>query len=83
MSVDPATGRLALVQTMPSGGTTPRFFAVAPEGRWLYVLNEDSDAIVLLRVEQGTGRLIGTGQAWRCGSSVCMVFSRTPMTAGG
>ncbi len=83
MSVDPATGRLALVQTMPSGGTTPRFFAVAPEGRWLYVLNEDSDAIVLLGVEQGTGRLIGTGQAWRCGSPVCMVFSPMPMAAGG
>ena len=74
MSVD-TDGRLTLVQTMPSGGRTPRFFAVTPDGRWLYVLNEDSDSIRLFRIDADSGQLSDTGQAWACGSPVCMVFA--------
>lgn len=75
LAIDPTDGRLTLVQTMPSGGRTPRFFAVTPDGRWLYVLNEDSDSIRLFRIDADSGQLSDTGQAWACGSPVCMVFA--------
>ena len=75
MTIDPAGGRLALVQTMPAGGRTPRFFVVTPDGRWLYVLNEDADSIRLLRIDASSGRLHDTGRVWVCGSPVCMVFT--------
>ena len=75
MAIDAESGGLALVQTMASGGRTPRFFAVAPGGRWLYVLNEDTDRIVLMQIEPSSGRLSDTGRSWACGSPVCMVFS--------
>ncbi len=72
--IDAASGRLALAQTMPAGGRTPRFFTVSPDGHWLYVLNEDSDRIVLLRIDPATGTLRDADQSWSCGSPVCLVF---------
>ena len=76
LSIDPTSGRLALVQTLPAGGRTPRFFTLTPDGRWMYVLNEDSDRIVLMQVAPDSGRLSETGQSWPCGSPVCMVFAQ-------
>lgn len=71
----PATGKLSLSQSMPSGGRTPRFFALTPDGRFMHVLNEDSDRIATLAVHSKTGLLTSTGQSLQCGSPVCMVFS--------
>lgn len=71
--IDAETGRLTLRQTAPGAGRTPRFFTTDPSGRWCYVLNEDSDRIVLF-VLGAEGRLEATGRSWACGSPVCLVF---------
>ena len=73
-SIDQDTGRLALIQTQDATGRTPRFFALDPSQRWMYVLNEDSDTIVTLGVKQQDGKLSPTDQVVSCGSPVCMVF---------
>lgn len=73
-SVDAGSGRISLMQTMPSGGRTPRFFTLDPTGQWLLVLNEDSDRISMFAVKPDTGMLNETGTTWVCGSPVCMVF---------
>jgi 6-phosphogluconolactonase (cycloisomerase 2 family) len=72
--VDASTGLLRNVAFEPTGGRTPRFFALAPGGAHLYALNEDSDTIVTFAVNRETGRLTRTGEAVACGSPVCMVF---------
>lgn len=72
--IDPHSGRLQLLQVLPSGGRTPRFFALAPNGRCMFVLNEDSDSILAFDVA-ADGRLAATDLATSCGSPVCMVFS--------
>lgn len=74
--IDTDSGRLAFVQAVPGGGRTPRFFTPSPDGRRLYVLNEDSDSIVTMNVDPQTGGLTPGGFSLRCGSPVCMVFSR-------
>ena len=74
-SVDAASGRLALLEAVPSQGRTPRFFTLAPDGRLLYVLNEDSDTIDAFAVDAASGRLAPTGTPTPCASAVCMVFS--------
>jgi 6-phosphogluconolactonase len=72
--IDAQTGRLALRQTAPCAGKTPRFFTTDPSGLWLYVLNEDSDTIV--RCSRATNGLLSqTGRSWPAGSPVCMVFT--------
>jgi 6-phosphogluconolactonase len=73
-TADAATGRVRFVAAQPSGGRTPRFFALAPGGGWLYVLNEDSDTIVPFAVDRARGTLAQRGEAIPCGSPVCMVF---------
>ena len=55
------TVRLALAQVQATGGRTPRFFTLGPDGRWLYALNEDSDTIARLAVYEATGHLTPTG----------------------
>ena len=73
--IDPANGRLAFVEATSSGGRTPRFFALAPGGGHMFVLNEDTDRIVTFAVDRESGRLTDTGRSVACGSPVCMVFA--------
>ena len=73
-AIDASTGRLSLIQSQASQGTTPRFFALSPSNRWMYVLNEDSDCIVTMQVNSTDGKLNPTPHAVTCGSPVCMVF---------
>jgi len=51
LAIDEATGRVKVVQSMHSGGRTPRFFALTPDGRFMHVLNEDDDRIVTVAVD--------------------------------
>lgn len=73
-SINQVSGRLTLIQTQLALGRTPRFFALEPNNRWMYVLNEDSDTIVTMGVKQQDGTLSSTGYEVSCGSPVCMVF---------
>lgn len=75
-AIDVSDGRLTFLQSVPSGGRTPRFFTLGPDGRWLYALNEDSDTIVRMAVDASTGQLTPAGKPLACGSPVCLVFSR-------
>ncbi|MDH0705435.1 lactonase family protein [Pseudomonas sp. GD03862] len=72
---DSQAGVLKLVEVVPSGGRTPRFFALTPNQRFLFALNEDSDSIVAMAVDAQHGRLKETGFSVSTGSPVCMVFS--------
>lgn len=60
-AIDPATGRLAFVQRIRSGGKTPRNFAFDPTGRWIICTNHDSDNAVVFRVDGETGMLAQAG----------------------
>lgn len=75
--IDARDGRLALVQVVPTGGRTPRFFTLDRQDRWLYALNEDSDTITRFTLDPASGCLTPSGVPLACGSPVCMVFSRT------
>lgn len=69
-----ADGLLRFMSAQPTGGRTPRFFALAPQGAHLYALNEDSDTIVRFDVDRSSGALARTADLTPCGSPVCMVF---------
>lgn len=75
-TLDSQSGLPTPLGSLASGGRTPRAFALAPDGRQLFALNEDSDSIVSFLVDETRGMLEPTGTAVRCGSPVCLVFSR-------
>ena len=59
--VDEDTGRLSLVEIVPSGGRNPREMNFDPSGRFLFVANVQSDQVVTFAVDADTGRLTPTG----------------------
>jgi 6-phosphogluconolactonase len=71
-----ATGRLTLVEHVPTGGRTPRSFGIDPSGRWLLAANQRSDSVVVFRIDPGTGRLTPTGQVVEIGAPVSVTFFR-------
>ncbi|HEV8254632.1 MAG TPA: lactonase family protein [Vicinamibacteria bacterium] len=71
---DAATGRLALIEHVPTGGRTPRSFSIDPTGRWLLAANQRSDLVVVFRIDPRTGRLHPTGQTIEVGAPVCVTF---------
>lgn len=73
-SIAPDTGRMSLLQSISSGGNTPRFFALTPEGSFMHVLNETTDSIVTFAVNAHVGTLTATDLKYACGSPVCMTF---------
>ncbi len=73
-SVDHDSGKLTVVQQVPSGGHTPRHFALAPDGSHLLVANQDSGNIVEFRVDATTGRLKEMGDVAKVPWPVCLVF---------
>lgn len=56
-SVAPDTGWLTLIDVQPTGGETPRHFAMDPSENYLLVGNQDSDLLVVFRRNARTGLL--------------------------
>ena len=46
-------GRLSAPSFVPTLGQHPRYFCLDPSGHWLLVLNQDSDNVVVYRVDDG------------------------------
>jgi 6-phosphogluconolactonase (cycloisomerase 2 family) len=70
--IDPTTGRVTALDWADSRGKTPRFFAMEPSGRRLFVADEDSDRIVPFGAG---GQLLPAGDPVATGSPVCIVFA--------
>lgn len=70
------TGRLALVQRMPSGGEVPWALALHPSGRWLVAANQRSGNVTLFGIDAATGMLAPAGQAAGVPGPVGIAFVR-------
>lgn len=73
--INPASGMLTLVERLPSGGKTPRHFALDPSGKWLWVANQDSNDLKLFQINPGSGRLLPQSGTLEIVSPVCVCFS--------
>jgi 6-phosphogluconolactonase len=77
--VNARTGALNVAGHTPTGGKTPRNFAVDPTGQFLLVANQRSDSIVTFRIDASTGALEATGRATEVPSPVCLKLT-TPFS---
>ncbi len=73
-AIDTATGKLRSIGHTPTGGKTPRNFALDPTGTFLLAANQDSNSIVVFRIDQETGRLALTGEVITAPVPVCVLF---------
>jgi 6-phosphogluconolactonase len=74
-ATDASSGRLSSLGVVPTGGKTPRNFAIDPTGKRLYAANQGSDTIVHFEIDPGTGGLTPNGDVTRVGAPVCVLFS--------
>ena len=74
-AIDPATGSLTEVQTLPCGGDVPWSFAIDPTERWLIVADEASDTLAVFAVDRVTGKLSPTGAVLQVPKPVAIAFS--------
>lgn len=73
-TIDPQTGKLTLVEIVPSGGKVPRNFALSPNGKWLVSGHQDSGDVTVFKVNPDTGRLTRVPQNTNIAASVCVLF---------
>ncbi len=74
--VDASTGKLTLLQHVPTGGKTPRAFNIDPSGTFLVVGNQNSDTVAIFRIDPAKGKLTSTGQTISVGKPVSFEFVR-------
>jgi 6-phosphogluconolactonase len=73
-SVDSAKGTLKLKDEYPTMGKTPRNFAIDPTGKFLLAANQESNNIVIFRIDSTTGALTPTGEITEVPAPVCITF---------
>lgn len=71
---DSHTGTLTLVDHFPTQGKAPRNFEIDPTGKFLLVANQETNNIVVFRIDPNSGRLTPTGQTLQVPSPVCLKF---------
>jgi 6-phosphogluconolactonase len=72
--INEQTGKLNMVDITPTGGKSPRNFAIDPTGMWLIAANQQSNDIFVFKIDPATGKLTETGQTAKVGAPVCVVF---------
>ena len=74
--IDPGTARLTLLGHTPTGGKTPRNFAIDPTGSFLLAANQKSDTVVTFHIDPQTGGLRPTGHKAEVPAPVCLKLTR-------
>lgn len=71
-SIDQRSGQLHLRGFQSTLGKTPRNFNFDPGGNYLLVANQNSDDVIVFKVNRQTGRLTDTGHRIDVGNPVCI-----------
>ncbi|HEX6463059.1 MAG TPA: lactonase family protein [Vicinamibacterales bacterium] len=73
-SVDGASSRLNFVTNTRLPGKTPRGFGITPDGSYMLVAHQDSDSVVVFRIDKTTGKLAATDTSVTVGKPVDVKF---------
>jgi 6-phosphogluconolactonase len=71
-SIDTDSGKLTLKGTQSSLGIHPRNFMIDPTGNFLLAANQDSENIVIFKIDKETGLLTKTGKEIHIPRPVCL-----------
>lgn len=78
LRTDTKSGSVTFVGTEGVRGKTPRNFAIAPGGKFLLAAGQNSNNIVVFKIDAITGGLMATGIDITIPSPVCLVFLSVP-----
>lgn len=77
-TIDPNKGTLTFVEEQGTGGSKPRHFGIEPSARHLAIGNQDSDTVLVCRIDAGNGRLKPSGVFASAPSPACVKFLPPP-----
>jgi 6-phosphogluconolactonase len=72
--VHPDKGTLTFVEEQMTGGKVPRHFGIEPNAKHLVIANQDSDNLLVCRIDAGNGRLKPSGVFAEAPVPVCAKF---------
>ncbi len=72
--INPSKGTLTPIEFVPTGGKTPRNFAIDPSGEYLLAGNQRSGNVMVFRIDGTTGHLAATGEKVEVPSPACLMF---------
>jgi 6-phosphogluconolactonase len=73
-NVDAEKGTLTWVEEQNTGGKKPRHFGLEPTPRHMIICNQDSDMVLISRIDKDNGRLKPSGVFTKVPSPACGVF---------
>ncbi|MDF2431020.1 MAG: 6-phosphogluconolactonase [Mucilaginibacter sp.] len=74
-AINEETGELAFVQRVSAYGKNPRDLTIDPNGNFLLVANQNSDNIIVYRIDKKTGKINRFGADIEIGNPVCLKFA--------
>jgi 6-phosphogluconolactonase len=75
-TVDFQKGTLTYVEEQGTGGKTPRHFGIEPSAEHLAIGNQESDTVLVCRIDAGNGRLKPSGVFASVPTPACVKFLR-------
>ena len=76
--IDKDKGTLTYTEEQGTGGKKPRHFGIQPNAKHLVVCNQDSNTLLISRIDDGNGRLKPSGVFADAPSPVCSIFVPPP-----
>jgi 6-phosphogluconolactonase len=73
-SIDPGSGKLALIDQVSSFGKEPRNFAIDPTGTRLLAANQVTGNVVEYSIDASSGKLTRSGKMVEVPAPVCLIF---------
>lgn len=73
--INQESGELTLVEHVTSYGKNPRDFAIDPSGNFLVLANQDSDSVIVYKIDRNTGKIAKTITSIEIGNPVCLKFT--------
>jgi 6-phosphogluconolactonase len=75
-AVNERSGLLYLLGHQPTGGLSPRAFAIDPQGQFILVANQHSGTVVTFSINPHTGMLSNTPFVFSVPQPVCVIFGK-------
>jgi 6-phosphogluconolactonase len=73
-SINQTTGLLTLISHHNTLGKTPRYFTFDPSGKFILIANQDSNNVVVFRIDPESGMFIEPGIVNNVPTPTCLVF---------
>lgn len=67
-------GVLSLIGHTPTGGSWPRSFKIDPTGAYMFIANQRTDSVNVLRIDPRSGLLTPTDKAMNMPTPACVLF---------